>query len=260
MILVLGASGRLGRMLRWAWAGKNGVTWHLGRGDGDILSPSASFLTTLQSARVIVNLAGVTPSPGADLSLNLALGVAPHHHAPQARILTASSAAVYGVSTEPHTEDAPLAPPLPYGRSKQAMEDALRSHPNHLILRIGNVAGADQLLGGLGSNTPELHCFADGSTPVRSYIGPRGLGHAVDALVAAECVAETVNIASAPVSMGDLLDAAGRSFTATPAPPALPRSVILDISRLRRLCPDLRLATSASDMVAEWTDFRHSGK
>jgi len=260
MILVLGASGRLGRMLRWAWGDRDNITWHLGRADGDILAPSAPFMGILQTARVIVNLAGVTPSPGADLSLNLRLGLAPHQHAPQARILTTSSAAVYGVSTKPHTEDAPLAPPSPYGQSKEVMEDALRNHPNHLILRIGNVAGADQLLGGLGSNTPELHSFADGSTPIRSYIGPRGLADAIDALLDTGCSAQTVNIAAAPVSMGDLLDAAGRSFMKTPAPAALPPNVTLDTTRLHSLCPDLRLATTASDMVAEWTAFRHSGK
>ncbi|MBL8588628.1 MAG: UDP-glucose 4-epimerase GalE [Methylobacteriaceae bacterium] len=60
-----------------------------------------------------------------------------------------STAAVYGdVSGEPVTEDAPLRPVSPYGRSKLMtewmLEDAGRAHDlTYVILRYFNVAGAD---------------------------------------------------------------------------------------------------------------------
>lgn len=258
MIHVLGASGRLGQMLRWAWGDRADVAWHMGRGAGDVLAPSPALRAALGKAEVVVNLSGVTPAPGADLALNVPLGTAPVALAPQARILTASSAAVYGLSDAPHMEDTPCAPLSDYGKAKAMMENAIAAMAprNHMILRIGNVAGADQLLGGLGSNTPRLHCFGDEMTPLRSYIGPRGLADAIDALIKAPYAAQTVNIAAAPMTMGSLLDAAGRPFLAEPAPAGLPPRVILDTSRLRDACPKLSLADTPEAIMCEWTAFR----
>lgn len=60
-----------------------------------------------------------------------------------------STAAVYGeAGSEPVTEDAPLHPMSPYGRSKLMvewmLEDASRAHDfRHVVLRYFNVAGAD---------------------------------------------------------------------------------------------------------------------
>ena len=71
-----------------------------------------------------------------------------------------STAAVYGeTSSEPVSEDAPLAPISPYGRSKLMvewmLEDASRAYDfRHVALRYFNVAGADPA-GRLGQSTPK---------------------------------------------------------------------------------------------------------
>jgi nucleoside-diphosphate-sugar epimerase len=263
MIYVLGASGRLGRMLHWAWQDRRDVTWHSGRGAGNLLDPSPSLAKALQTAEVIINLSGVTPAPGADLDANIPLGTAPFALAPTARILTASSAAVYGIADLPHIEDEPLAPPSPYGLAKMQMETAIHQATqgrDHIVMRIGNVAGADQLLGGLGDAPPNMHCFADGTSPQRSYIGPRGLADAFAALISApRPQTPAVNIAAASVSMAALLTAAGRTYVEHPAPQGLPPQVALDTERLATLCPTLRLARTPQDIVKEWIDFRTSG-
>ncbi len=71
-----------------------------------------------------------------------------------------STAAVYGIPDDPLiSEDAPLAPINPYGRSKLMSEWMLRdlalaSPMRHVILRYFNVAGADPE-GRIGQSTPE---------------------------------------------------------------------------------------------------------
>ena len=71
-----------------------------------------------------------------------------------------STAAVYGeTSSEPVSEDAPLAPISPYGRSKLMVEwmlqDASRAYDfRYVALRYFNVAGADPA-GRLGQSTPK---------------------------------------------------------------------------------------------------------
>ena len=90
----------------------------------------------------------------------------------------ASSAAVYG---RPEG-DAPLSETTEprrvsgYGRAKRAMEQAVAEGQGVTCLRIGNVAGADQLLLNAATATAQapliLDRFADGTGPDRSYIGP----------------------------------------------------------------------------------------
>jgi UDP-glucose 4-epimerase len=71
-----------------------------------------------------------------------------------------STAAVYGeASSEPVSEEAPLAPISPYGRSKLMvewmLEDAAKAHDfRYVALRYFNVAGADPQ-GRLGQSTPK---------------------------------------------------------------------------------------------------------
>src|SRR5271165_2309737 len=75
------------------------------------------------------------------------------------RFIFSSTAAVYGeTSSEPVSEDTPLAPISPYGRSKLMvdwmLEDASRAYDfRYVTLRYFNVAGADPA-GRLGQSTP----------------------------------------------------------------------------------------------------------
>jgi UDP-glucose 4-epimerase len=82
-----------------------------------------------------------------------------------ARFVFSSSAAVYGAPDRvPITEDAPLAPINPYGKTKLAFEArlaefAMASDMNHAILRYFNVAGAHAGLG--EDHRPETHLVPD---------------------------------------------------------------------------------------------------
>jgi UDP-glucose 4-epimerase len=76
------------------------------------------------------------------------------------KIIFSSSAAVYGMpDTFPITEEAPLNPINPYGRSKLIVEEILNeiSSIKYISLRYFNAAGADPL-GRIGENhNPETH-------------------------------------------------------------------------------------------------------
>ena len=116
-----------------------------------------------------------------DLALNAQLTEACCAAAAQAgigQVLLASSSAVYGVNGGlPCREDTPTHPVNDYGRAKleaEAVADRWRARGLAITaLRIGNVAGADALLGGMRPGEPtRIDRFADGGSPVRSYIGP----------------------------------------------------------------------------------------
>lgn len=178
--VLVGAFGRVGRMVRRHWPAGRGLI-ATGRGpnlDGTHLdgpNPEGAGLRwaplegpaallahldkTGQQPAALVMLAGVTPAPGLeDAALhsgNTAIAracLAAARAAGIGRVLLASSSAVYGVDPQgrPFAETAPLAPLSAYGRAKQAMEaeaDPFREAGMAVTaLRIGNVAGADALL------------------------------------------------------------------------------------------------------------------
>lgn len=183
--MLVGACGRVGRMVRQHWpagrgliatarrpslAGPNLAGPNLGGpnlgGAGLLWAPLegptallAHLDKTGQQPAALVMLAGVTPAPGLDEAAlhsgNTAIAracLAAARAAGIGRVLLASSSAVYGVDPQgrPFAETAPLAPLSPYGRAKQAMEaeaDPFREAGMTVTaLRIGNVAGADALL------------------------------------------------------------------------------------------------------------------
>ncbi|MGV6847905.1 MAG: NAD-dependent epimerase/dehydratase family protein [Marinibacterium sp.] len=271
-VLVIGATGRLGRILRARWdhGGPGGhARWGARIPDPggvvcDPLGDPAGLAARAAGMDAILCLAGVTPAAaakGADWDDNRRLALAAMTAGEQAgaHVFLASSAAVYGAAAGVLDEDRALTPVAAYGRAKAAMENAALARAaatgqGVTILRIGNVAGADAALGGWRPGFA-LDVFADGTTPARSYIGPVTLADVLAALLmrlytASQSLPQVLNIARpGPVEMGALLDAAGRAWTPRPAPAGAIARVELATDRLAALVP-LETAT-AEALVAE---------
>lgn len=274
--LLMGASGRVGRMLMRHWSaalrpGLRILPQQRGSGPGldwaplDGPAPLAELTATRDIAGLIV-LSGVTPGPGADLAGNGALVQAAVTAAMAAgvpRLLVASSSAVYGAGVGlPQSEDAPTLPVNDYGRAKLAAEavcDSAQAAGLYITtLRIGNVAGADALLLNAARATKatplRLDRFADGTGPQRSYIGPATLAAVLETLARHEGpLARLLNIgAPAPVSMESLVAAAGAPWHFVPAPPTAFQHITLNCTRLAELHPFAHDASDPAAMVAEW--------
>ncbi|NPD21308.1 NAD-dependent epimerase/dehydratase family protein [Alterinioella nitratireducens] len=275
-VLVLGATGRLGSMLRWAW-GRPGAglepTWqsrgqaHEGWARCDILDDPAGLTALCARADVIVTLAGVTPASGADMGLNTDLALAVQRAADGRPHLLASSAAVYGRAGGLCRESDAVTPAAPYGVAKHAMEQAVLAAGGPVTcLRIGNVAGADAILGQVGQGAAlVLDQFPDGRTPRRSYIGPTTLAGVLAGLAHAagqgRTLPEILNVAApGTVEMGALLEAAGHLWTPRAAPATAIAEVALDIAALNRFTRPDPASGTAPVLVAEWRAFQEAAR
>lgn len=268
-ILVLGASGRLGTMLRrhWCEAGLHPI-WQFREAPRDaLLLDEILVFDPLSGPPVsapvdlVISLAGIVPGKG-ELSLNIDLGLAAVNCAialNARHVMLSSSAAVYGASTKPFCEEDAAYPLSSYGMAKLEMEDialglAQRHGLQATMLRIGNVAGADALLGQRGTRR-NLDQFASRQGPVRSYIGPRGLSAVLTSLMrraySGISLPERLNIAlRGGVAMADLCKAAGLEVTWQPAPETAVETVVLDAARLADL---ISLAdVDAEAIIADW--------
>jgi nucleoside-diphosphate-sugar epimerase len=277
-ILLTGASGRVGAMLRACWrhaapdlalvpqyrraAPQGALQWD------PLDGPDALLAHVADAGRpaAIVALAGVTPGPGRDLTLNRTLAEATLDAALRAgvrRVLLASSSAVYGAGDgTPFAEEAARAPVNAYGTAKLEMEEACapwRARGLDLCaLRIGNVAGADALLLNVARAGPGgavvIDRFADDGGPVRSYIGPATLA-AVLATLARHPVPlpGALNIAAPePVAMTALAQAARARIETRPAPPGAHQRITLDCRRLGALHRFAPEDVSPVEMVRQW--------
>jgi nucleoside-diphosphate-sugar epimerase len=274
-VLITGASGRLGRVLRAQWADRNDlgfdpvwcsrhpavdsdVHW-------DILSDDPP---TLPKGAIILHLAGVLRGDRLALSQNALMALAICRAAKAtaaAHIFLPSSAAVYGKGQCDHVEVHAPDPRSDYGQAKLDMErEALtwaqnedQNTPNITCLRIGNVLGADKLFGGLDTgNRVVLDAIPDQvGGPIRSYIGPRAFARTVASLVmkagSGVALPKILNIASTgAVSMADLLIAAERPYSfGKPRTDAIPK-VSLSTKRLELLVPSGPV--DAPGMIADW--------
>jgi len=269
--LVLGATGRIGQAMRRhapldgldaVWQSRLPSPGYLA---WDILAGRCPEGT---AAGVVMCLAGVIHGTAAELALNTDLALAACSTAQAIgapHVFLASSAAVYGPSGRAVPEDAALAPPGAYGEAKRAMEQAalaMMPQGRLTILRIGNIAGFDTLLGGLRPGVPARLDPVEGQAggPIRSYIGPVTLARVLSQLatLAAQGAAlpSVLNIGAGAVAMGDLLDAASAEWTFGPKnPKAIPR-VELDITCLQNLVDLPPDAGQAATMVAEWRRWR----
>lgn len=260
---LLGANGKLGSMLA-AFARSNGVAWRSqarsGTSDviwsGDMTAEGCDRV--FQHGGTIINMIGYTGSD-ADLleDVNVRFVHDLLHKAAEtgvAHVVLASSAATYGAGGDaPFAEDVTLNPLTSYGISKQAMEHVALDFAEHhsapalTIARIGNVAGADALTAAAKRHIAEgipmpLHRFDDGTAPVRSYIGPRDLFHAMNALsVPHDGLPQIVNVVHPQPVPLDAVLAAYRdhvlpdlTWADTPAPAGSPQRVTLSTDKLQQ--------------------------
>lgn len=261
MLLVTGATGRLGRILRAAWT-RPDVIWQArqpvpGFHAWDMLTedwPGASL-----ADGVILNLAGVTPGPGRDLGQNLTLAQAALR-ARARHVFLVSSAAVYGPGASVNlAEDAPRHPANPYAVAKVEMEAAAANLPGVTILRIGNVAGSDALIGGAVPGRTVTLDPVPGSDcgPVRSYIGPLTLAAVMarlaDLALEGAALPKVLNIAAPrAVGMANLLEAAEIKWSFGDENPNVVARVVLDTTELQRFFSFAPDAGTAKTMIAEW--------
>ena len=279
-ILLVGATGRVGRMVLHHWRAmrpacveiieqhrdpdrQGGFFWSLQEPPDDRLAA--------QRADAIVCLAGVTPGPEADLSLNTLLAEAvlgAAHQAGIRRVLLASSSAVYGVGDgTPFLETDATAPVNAYGEAKLAMEQACAPWRDAELevccLRIGNVAGADALLLNAALAAVEqplsIDRFSDGGGPVRSYIGVATLADVFcDLATCPEPLPQVLNIAAPGfVLMEDLARAAGAPYGFRAAPAGAHQSITLDCHRLTALHAFADDASDPARMVEQWKETLH---
>ena len=268
--LVVGGTGRVGQMLARIWAGRSDVIFQSrNAGPGpvwDILNGPAPILKWMEAERptVMIVLAGVTPGAG-DMALNADLAKAALDAAKAggvARVLYASSSAVYGPGQgAPMDEDTTPAPANPYGTAKLAAEahcDGFRASGLEVCaLRIGNVAGTDQLCRNAVKATADaplkLDRFTDGHGPRRSYIAPSTLARVLETLSCTPNLPPVLNVAApTPLGMEALLEAARAPWQWQPAPDGALQDVTLDCTRLTSLCPIAAADSTAECMVADW--------
>lgn len=248
--LILGANGRIGLMWQalWragAWPDNRRPVWH-GRDKADFLwDMTTAPPDTVPPCNGVIVLAGRTAGDETALAQNTTLATAALDLAAKhglGPVLLCSSSAVYGRATGPQSEGA-AAPANTYGAAKRAMERAVADHTvPSCALRIANVAGADAALLNAAKGPVTLDQFDDGQTPRRMYIGPASLLRAMLDLIRLGAEGEELppilNLARPGlISMGDLLDAAGASWSPKPAPNGALPALTLDLSELSRLLP-----------------------
>jgi nucleoside-diphosphate-sugar epimerase len=274
-VLVIGGTGRLGSLVRRAVgdgraAGVN-LIWQAraeGRGGDVLLDPLSepeAYADAARAADVVLNLAGAVSGEAPALADNTALALAAVRAAQAAGgrpVLIASSAAVYGPKPGAQSEVDTCFPAGGYGAAKLAMEREVSCAPGVCCLRIGNVAGADALLGVPHEpGTRMLDIFPDGTAPRRSYIGPRALAQALVQLARLAAggadLPALLNLAlSGPVGMDALLRAAGESWTDRPAPDGAIAEITLDVSRAIALGIVPEDPARASEIVADLASLR----
>ena len=272
-LLVLGGSGRLGALLRRAWQrpGAAGLVpiWQARRPSDfaafggptvvfDPLADPGALQAAVHAADVVLLLAGPTRGSARELAVHADLARAVLDTMPGQPVILASSAAIYGAppSGTCHEADTP-APLSDYGRAKLAMETVAAKVPGAIVLRIGNVAGADALL---GVQPPPggrvLDILPGGHAPRRSYIGPQALAAALGRLARLAATERALpgllNLAlPGAVGMDALLQAAGESWRAQPAPPGVIDTVALDVTRAQDLGLVPEWPATAQQIVAD---------
>jgi nucleoside-diphosphate-sugar epimerase len=283
----LGASGRIGRLLRAVGFGNAEadlrIDWQFRTQkpliDNALIWPDLTKLEPLlERAKSADGLDGLFVFLGASRTSNktdtgqMTINVSLVDQALQAaaaakipRVLIASSSAVYGAGRGvPFSENSVLDPANAYGAAKRDMETLCRARAADYgieicLLRIGNVAGADALLGPTegwrsGDAPRRLDVYPDGDGPRRSYIGPESLADVLRCLALQSLpLPQVVNVAApAAVSMKALLDAAQIDWDPRFVPASALQDIVLDCARLTTLSDIAVLDGAADSLVAQW--------
>jgi nucleoside-diphosphate-sugar epimerase len=246
------------------------VLWQSRRADGadarvDLLTGREILSEALRGIATVLHLAGPSRG-GGQVHSDLALAVLNAARAAGVgQVFLASSAAVYGAAEGGTSESALARPVSAYGVAKLMMERAAGDWrasagmpaPRVTCLRIGNVAGADLLLGAPRRSGPVLlDILPGGHGPFRSYIGPQALGAVLNSLIVRGAergdLPAVLNL-SLPggVCMEALLDASGRDWTARRAPDATIARLVLDTAQLSALVNLADFPATAAAIVAD---------
>ena len=267
-ILVLGASGRVGRLLRLVWEQSPpsdvellfqsrtgpGVHWEPGQPN------------PFGQLDAVISLWGVTHGTQTELAANTTLALAAQDLAADAgadRVLHCSSIAVYAPKDGMLAETDLTDPPNAYGRAKLAMEQALENTagPKPVILRIGSVAGAESLAGSIrqgwqgAASAVTLDQFADGKGPARSYIAPSDLARVLIRLSVCPVadVPTIINVGALyPVHMENLLQAAGHPMAWRAAPETARQYAVMECSRVADLAGLTEQSADPAYIIGDW--------
>ncbi|WP_299727804.1 NAD-dependent epimerase/dehydratase family protein [uncultured Tateyamaria sp.] len=251
-IVVLGAGGKLGQLLRPLFP--RPARW-VNRTEVDIRDRDA-LRACLSGADAVICMAGITNTNAEPMDGNTDLALRTLDAARDVgagHVLLFSSAAVYGRQPGSLSEDGTVAPLSDYGATKLAMEHAAaaHAHPN-TSLRLGNVAGADAILGDWRPGFA-LDQLPDGTTPQRSYIGPHALARTLATLAGATSLPPVLNVAAPGcVQMGEVLDRAGLAWTPRPATPSTIPIVNLDTTRLQGFTKIKPWEGTPEGIVEDW--------
>lgn len=289
MIVVTGSTGRIGQAIQYVDDVENacdclfmsrdpkdhtGPKWY----KWDASAPIATLLPAQTTS--VLHLAGATPSKGEvpskqsflDANCALTLKVLEAAKARSAaRVLIASSASVYGRPSPAYisvSEEAPLSPLNDYAQSKVEMERQVATWcaanpdgPEVCIVRLGNIAGADQLLQNALVSTAaaplRLDQFASGRGPLRSYIGPLTLARVLLGLCQfTHSLPACLNVTQGPpLHMDDLLTALGHmqdifwEFKA--ASDQTIETLELNIDRLTQISSSMTVRSKVDEMIEE---------
>ncbi len=269
-LLVAGATGRIGRLLGTVWQmappADVTVTFTGRRAEWPVkpqhvacrrADPEA-FQMLLSNADIVLDLAGPTRAPDTDTHrdcLDIFRSLAALTDKP---VLTMSTSAVYGQGAM-RREDEVAQPHSPYGAARLELETLVKSRPRATALRLGNVAGADALLGRMVPGQPVLlDQFDDGATPRRSYLGPESLADLLVALcrhALSDGLPHVLNLCGqGTVEMAELLEATGQPWVSRPAPASAIRDLTLSAALLKTLVEVPKV--TAHSLVAEWQRHR----
>ena len=262
-ILILGASGKVARRLRAVWQAQPPCFQPLWWTREDVARFTCDNGAVVPQITGIIALWGVSYGNEKELAQNAALGSLAQQIAAKtgaARVLHASTQAVYGRDCDNASEEQILRPASPYGQAKIAMEEAVKEigPACPIILRLSNVFGADSLAHHMLQDARlQLDRFADGHGPRRSYIGAVDLARLLEALVQRPIaqVPKVLNVAGPrPLSMQSILEAAKVPFDWRPAPQSALQCATLDTSLFARSGLPMPQAQTAEALMQDWRD------